>query len=62
MQQSTIRQIIRAATLSLLVLATTSGIAGSPLAAAGPVPSLPDPPPTPTPTPVPPLPIPGAPS
>lgn len=75
MEHSTVRKLIRAATLSLLVLTTTSGVAGLTMMAASPVLAPPDgpgggsaqgsgldqPEPTPTPTPVPPLPIPSPP-
>ncbi len=72
MEHSTVRKLISAATLSLLVLTTTSGVAGMTMMAGSHALSLPDgpggaspqipgldqPEPTPTPTPVPPLPIP----
>jgi hypothetical protein len=68
MEHSTMRKLVRAATLSVLVLTTTSGVAGL-VVMAGSIQGLgldqPDPPtptpiptPTPTPTPVPPLPVP----
>ena len=76
MKHSSARQLITATTLSLLVLATTSGVAGAEVLAAGhsrsepdgaaggsaPASSSgqPDPTSTPAPTPVPPLPVPGA--
>jgi hypothetical protein len=75
MEHSTVRQLIRATTLSLLVLATTSGVAGSEVLASSPArsqpdgaasgsapasdPGQPDPTSPPVPGPVPPLPGPG---
>jgi hypothetical protein len=69
MEHSTTRKLINAATLSLLVLTTTSGVAGLEVMAAGSAlaqsegsgdgsaqgldPGQPDPPPIPTPTPTP---------
>ena len=72
MEHSTVRKLIRAAALSLLVLTTLSGVAGLGVIAANsassqpdvlggvPVPGSdqPDPTSTPAPTPVPPLPVP----
>jgi hypothetical protein len=74
MKHSTARNIVGGATLSLLALATTLGVAGLGVTASSPAmsqpdrpgggsvprlgPDQPDPTPIPSPTPVPPLPIP----
>ena len=66
MDHNTARKLIRAATLSVLVLTTTSGMAGLAVMAASPAMAQPDgsapglglDQPDPSPTPVPPLPVP----